>query len=68
MLNLFRIFLRSIMTTQINFTLHSLPLLGRGKVRDNYAVGEDKLLIVTSDRLSAFDVIMNEPIQTKAVY
>lgn len=53
------------MTTQINSTLHSLPLLGRGKVRDNYAVGEDKLLIVTSDRLSAFDVIMNEPIPEK---
>lgn len=45
--------------------LHSLPLLGRGKVRDNYAVGEDKLLIVTTDRLSAFDVIMNEPIPGK---
>ncbi|MBC3931233.1 phosphoribosylaminoimidazolesuccinocarboxamide synthase [Undibacterium curvum] len=53
------------MTTQINSTLHSLPLLGRGKVRDNYAVGDDKLLIVTSDRLSAFDVIMNEPIPEK---
>jgi phosphoribosylaminoimidazole-succinocarboxamide synthase len=53
------------MTTQIQSTLHSLPLLGRGKVRDNYAVGDDKLLIVTSDRLSAFDVIMNEPIPDK---
>jgi len=53
------------MTTQINSTLHSLPLLGRGKVRDNYAVGDDKLLIVTSDRLSAFDVIMSEPIPEK---
>jgi phosphoribosylaminoimidazole-succinocarboxamide synthase len=53
------------MTTQINSTLHSLPLLGRGKVRDNYAVGDDKLLIVTSDRLSAFDVIMNEAIPEK---
>ncbi|MBC3927453.1 phosphoribosylaminoimidazolesuccinocarboxamide synthase [Undibacterium sp. CY21W] len=53
------------MTTQIHSTLHSLPLLGRGKVRDNYAVGDDKLLIVTSDRLSAFDVIMNEPIPDK---
>lgn len=53
------------MNTQINSTLHSLPLLGRGKVRDNYAVGDDKLLIVTSDRLSAFDVIMNEPIPDK---
>ena len=53
------------MTTQISSTLHSLPLLGRGKVRDNYAVGDDKLLIVTSDRLSAFDVIMSEPIPEK---
>lgn len=53
------------MTTQINSTLYSLPLLCRGKVRDNYAVGGDKLLIVTSDRLSAFDVIMNEPIPDK---
>ena len=46
-------------------TLKSLPLLGRGKVRDNYAVGTDKLLIVTTDRLSAFDVIMGEPIPNK---
>src|SRR6478735_9328441 len=46
-------------------TLTSLPLLGRGKVRDNYAVGDDKILIVTTDRLSAFDVVMNEPIPGK---
>jgi phosphoribosylaminoimidazole-succinocarboxamide synthase len=46
-------------------TITSLPLLGRGKVRENYAVGDDKILIVTSDRLSAFDVVMNEPIPTK---
>jgi phosphoribosylaminoimidazole-succinocarboxamide synthase len=46
-------------------TISSLPLLGRGKVRDNYAVGDDKLLIVTTDRLSAFDVVMNEPIPAK---
>jgi phosphoribosylaminoimidazole-succinocarboxamide synthase len=46
-------------------SINSLPLLGRGKVRDNYAVGDDKLLIVTSDRLSAFDVVMNEPIPGK---
>ena len=45
--------------------LKSLPLINRGKVRENYAVGEDKILIVTSDRLSAFDVIMNEPIPGK---
>jgi phosphoribosylaminoimidazole-succinocarboxamide synthase len=42
-------------------TLHSLPLLARGKVRDNYAVGSDRILMVASDRLSAFDVIMGEP-------
>ena len=46
-------------------TIASLPLLGRGKVRDNYAVGDDKILIVTTDRLSAFDVLMNEPIPAK---
>jgi phosphoribosylaminoimidazole-succinocarboxamide synthase len=43
----------------------SLPLLARGKVRDNYAVGNDRLLMVASDRLSAFDVIMGEPIPGK---
>ncbi len=48
-------------------TIKSLPLLGRGKVRDNYAVGDDKLLIVTTDRLSAFDVVMNEPIPGKGM-
>lgn len=42
-----------------------LPLLNRGKVRDIYAVGEDELLIVTSDRLSAFDVILPDPIPGK---
>jgi phosphoribosylaminoimidazole-succinocarboxamide synthase len=46
-------------------TLHSLPLLARGKVRDNYAVGNDRILMVASDRLSAFDVIMGEPIPGK---
>lgn len=46
-------------------TLQSLPLLGRGKVRDMYAVGDDKLLIVASDRLSAFDVILEDPIPGK---
>ena len=42
-----------------------LPLLNRGKVRDIYAVGDDKLLIVTSDRLSAFDVVMPTSIPDK---
>ena len=46
-------------------SIHSLPLLGHGKVRDNYAVGDDKILIVTTDRLAAFDVVMNEPIPGK---
>jgi phosphoribosylaminoimidazole-succinocarboxamide synthase len=46
-------------------TLSSLPLLARGKVRDNYAVGTDRILMVASDRLSAFDVIMGEPIPGK---
>ncbi len=53
------------MTSLYQSTITSLPLLGRGKVRDNYAVGDDKILIVTTDRLSAFDVVMNEPIPTK---
>jgi phosphoribosylaminoimidazole-succinocarboxamide synthase len=46
-------------------TLKSLPLVARGKVRDNYAVGTDRLLMVATDRLSAFDVVMNEPIPGK---
>lgn len=45
--------------------LTSLPLLARGKVRDNYAVGKDRLLMVASDRISAFDVILGEPIPGK---
>jgi phosphoribosylaminoimidazole-succinocarboxamide synthase len=46
-------------------SLHSLPLIARGKVRDNYAVGDDRILMVASDRLSAFDVVMREPIPGK---
>ncbi len=46
-------------------SLKSLPFLHRGKVRDLYAVGDDKLLVVQTDRLSAFDVIMGEPIPGK---
>ena len=45
--------------------LHSLPLLARDKVRDNYAVGSDRILMVASDRISAFDVIMGQPIPGK---
>lgn len=46
-------------------SLHSLPLLARGKVRDNYAVGQDRILMVATDRLSAFDVVMSQPIPGK---
>jgi phosphoribosylaminoimidazole-succinocarboxamide synthase len=45
--------------------LHSLPLASSGKVRENYAVGTDRLLMVASDRISAFDVVMGEPIPAK---
>ena len=45
--------------------LTSLPLMARGKIRDNYAVGDDRILMVASDRISAFDVIMGEPIPGK---
>jgi phosphoribosylaminoimidazole-succinocarboxamide synthase len=44
-----------------------LPLERRGKVRDVYAVGEDRLLLVASDRVSAFDVVMDEPIPLKGI-
>ncbi len=46
-------------------SIASLPLIARGKVRDIYAVGEDKLLLVASDRLSAYDVILPTPIPHK---
>ena len=46
-------------------SIKSLPRLARGKVRDIYAVGADKMLIVTSDRLSAFDVVLPDPIPDK---
>ena len=46
-------------------SITSLPLLARGKVRDNYAVGAERMLMVATDRLSAFDVIMGEPIPGK---
>lgn len=42
-----------------------LSLVNRGKVRDIYSVGEDKLLIITTDRLSAFDVVLPTPIRDK---
>jgi phosphoribosylaminoimidazole-succinocarboxamide synthase len=49
----------------LNSSIRSLPLLARGKVRDNYAVGNDRILMIASDRLSAFDVVMGEPIPGK---
>ena len=45
--------------------LTSLPLLGRGKVRDLYRAGDRHMLIVTTDRLSAFDVILPTPVPGK---
>jgi phosphoribosylaminoimidazole-succinocarboxamide synthase len=45
--------------------INSLERIGKGKVRDIYAVGSDKMLIVTSDRLSAFDVVLTDPIPDK---
>ncbi len=47
--------------------IKELPLLSRGKVRDIYEAGPDTLLIVTTDRISAFDVIMDDPIPHKGV-
>ena len=51
--------------TLMHSDIRSLALLGRGKVRDIYAVDDQRLLIVTTDRLSAFDVVMSEPIPDK---
>uniref|UniRef100_UPI00286CE04E phosphoribosylaminoimidazolesuccinocarboxamide synthase n=1 Tax=Roseateles sp. TaxID=1971397 RepID=UPI00286CE04E len=51
----------------LNSTITSLPLIARGKVREIYAVGDDRILMIASDRLSAFDVIMGEPIPGKGV-
>jgi phosphoribosylaminoimidazole-succinocarboxamide synthase len=50
---------------QLQSDIKSLPFLHRGKVRDIYAVGDDKLLVVQTDRLSAFDVILPDPIPGK---
>ena len=51
--------------TLFETTIQSLPLLHRGKVRDIYAVDEDKLLIIQTDRLSAFDVVLPTPVPGK---
>ena len=45
--------------------IKSLARIGRGKVRDIYAVGDDKMMIVVTDRLSAFDVVLPDPIPDK---
>ncbi len=55
------------MSAALHTSTISLPLLARGKVRDNYAVGDDRILMIASDRLSAFDVIMDQPIPGKGV-
>jgi phosphoribosylaminoimidazole-succinocarboxamide synthase len=55
------------MTATLRETTLPLPLVRRGKVRDVYAVGDDQLLLVTTDRISAFDVVMNEAIPLKGV-
>ncbi|UFZ02270.1 phosphoribosylaminoimidazolesuccinocarboxamide synthase [Bradyrhizobium ontarionense] len=52
------------MTTLLTSNL-PLPKIGRGKVRDIYAVGDDRVLLLTTDRISAFDVVMNETIPMK---
>ena len=54
------------MTTMLSSDL-PLPKIGRGKVRDIYAVDDDRLLLVTTDRISAFDVVMGETIETGEV-
>ncbi|MGP1678265.1 MAG: phosphoribosylaminoimidazolesuccinocarboxamide synthase [Burkholderiales bacterium] len=53
------------MTTLLQTSIDSLPFLHRGKVRDIYGVGEDRLLVIQTDRLSAFDVILDDPIPGK---
>ncbi|MGH8683170.1 MAG: phosphoribosylaminoimidazolesuccinocarboxamide synthase [Burkholderiales bacterium] len=51
--------------TVLESSLTSLPFLHRGKVRDIYAVGDDRLLVIQTDRLSAFDVVLPTPIPGK---
>src|SRR4030088_1482497 len=52
------------MTTMLTSDL-PLPRIGRGKVRDIYAVGDDRVLLLTTDRISAFDIVMAETIPMK---
>jgi phosphoribosylaminoimidazole-succinocarboxamide synthase len=53
------------MTTLLQTSIPGLPLLARGKVRDVYAVGDDRLLMVATDRISAFDCVLGSPIPDK---
>ena len=56
---------RSMSATVFDSNVRELPLIHRGKVRDIYAVDDDHMLIVTTDRLSAFDVVLPDPIPDK---
>jgi phosphoribosylaminoimidazole-succinocarboxamide synthase len=56
-----------VISAKLQSQIRSLPLVSRGKVRDIYALGKDKLLMVATDRISAFDVIMGRPIPDKGV-
>jgi phosphoribosylaminoimidazole-succinocarboxamide synthase len=51
--------------TMLRSAIDELPLIHRGKVRETYAVGEDRLLLVATDRISAFDVVFEQPIPDK---
>jgi len=55
------------MQTVFQTNIPALPLVAHGKVRDVYAVGEDKLLLVATDRISAFDCILGSPIPGKGI-
>ncbi|NJM31974.1 MAG: phosphoribosylaminoimidazolesuccinocarboxamide synthase, partial [Limnobacter sp.] len=55
------------MATLFQSDIRSLPLLHRGKVRENYGIDNHTMLIVASDRLSAFDVILDQPIPEKGM-
>ena len=55
------------MSVLFETSIKSLPQISKGKVRDIYAVGDDRLLMVTTDRLSAFDVVMQDPIPGKGI-
>lgn len=53
------------MSTLLQTSIPGIPLVARGKVRDVYAIGEDKLLMVATDRISAFDCVLGSPIPDK---